>query len=157
MSPAEFKQTHLNYVPNPDRERTYANIAPLPEGTDALVDWTGTYTTPVKDQGYCGSCWAFSATEQTESDFMREYGSEQILSAQQVTSCTHYVFGGGCNGGFTENAFEYMEAGVELDSDYPYTSGTAGVTGSCKSDSSKFVVKTTGYTTVSSSAAGESS
>merc|ERR1712054_290490 len=61
------------------------------------------------------------------------------------------------NGGFTENAFEYAEAGLETESDYPYTSGTAGVTGSCNADSSKYVVKTTGYTTVSSSAKGESS
>ena len=107
-------------------------------------------------QGYCGSCWAFSATEQIESDYWRATGDEAILSAQQITSCTSYIFGGGCNGGFTENAFDYAEGGVELDSDYPYTSGKAGVTGSCDADSSKYVVKTTGYTTVSSSASGES-
>ena len=119
---------------------------------------TGTYTTPVKDQGYCGSCWAFSATEQIESDYMRQVGKSYILSPQQVTSCTKYVFGGGCNGGQTENAFEYAEAGLETEASYPYTSGKAGVTGSCSSDSSKFVVKVTsaGYTTVSSSASGES-
>mmetsp|Transcript_29487 Transcript_29487/g.37997 ORF Transcript_29487/g.37997 Transcript_29487/m.37997 type:complete len:329 (+) Transcript_29487:105-1091(+) len=156
MTPREFKETHLNYVPDKYRERTYADIEPLPEGTDALVDWTGTYTTPVKDQGYCGSCWAFSATEQIESDYMRTSGKEEILSAQQVNSCTHYWIAGGCNGGSTENAFSYAEGGLETDSDYPYTSGAAGVTGSCNSDSSKFVVKATGYTTVSSSASGES-
>jgi C1A family cysteine protease len=156
LTPNEFKTHYTNYVPNPDRTRTYADIEPLPEGTETLVDWTGVYTTPVKDQGYCGSCWAFSATEQTESDFMREHGSEEILSAQQVTSCTPYFFGGGCNGGFTENAFEYAEGGLETEADYPYTSGKAGVTGSCNADSSKYVVKTTGYTTVSSSASGES-
>ena len=60
-------------------------------------------------------------------------------------------------GGFTENAFDYAKGGLELDSDYPYTSGKAGVTGSCDADSSKYVVKTTGYKTVSSSASGESS
>jgi hypothetical protein len=156
MSPSEFKETHLNYRPDPNRKRTYADIEPLPEGTDALVDWTGKYTTPVKDQGYCGSCWAFSATEQIESDYMRTSGKTEILSAQQVNSCTHYWIAGGCNGGSTENAFDYAEGGLETDADYPYTSGTAGVTGSCNADSSKFVVKATGYTTVSSSASGES-
>jgi len=159
LSPAEFKKSYLNYVPDAARlaNRTMDDsIEPLPEGADSLVDWTGKYTTPVKDQGYCGSCWAFSATEQVESDYMRMVGKTAILSAQQVTSCTKYIFGGGCNGGFTENAFDYMADGVELDSDYPYTSGKAGITGSCNSDSSKFVVKATGYTTVSSSASGES-
>jgi C1A family cysteine protease len=155
----EFKNRYTNYVPDAARlaNRTMdTTIEALPEGVDALVDWTGKYTTPVKDQGYCGSCWAFSAVEQVESDYMRLTGSEQILSAQQVTSCTPYFIAGGCNGGNTESAFSYMEAGVETDANYPYTSGKAGVTGSCTASSSKFVVKATGYTTVSSSASGES-
>lgn len=159
LTTEEFKASHLNYDPIRAAlvNKTMAtDIEPLAPGSSASQDWTGTYTTPVKDQGYCGSCWAFSATEQIESDYMREHGKEKILSAQQVTSCTPYVFGGGCNGGFTENAFDYAKGGLELDSDYPYTSGKAGVTGSCNSDSSKYVVKTTGYKTVSSSASGES-
>lgn len=156
LSADEFKTHYLNYKPRPVENRTFATVEPLPAGVKALQDWTGVYTTPVKDQGYCGSCWAFSATEQIESDYMRTTGNEEILSAQQVTSCTKYIFGGGCNGGFTENAFDYAKEGLETDSDYPYTSGKAGVTGACNADSSKYVVKTTGYTTVSSSAKGES-
>lgn len=157
LSEGEFRKAYLNYKPDANKNRTKAeHIKPLKEGASVKQDWTGIYTTPVKDQGYCGSCWAFSATEQIESDYMREHGEEEILSAQQVTSCTHYIFGGGCNGGFTENAFEYAEGGLELDSDYPYTSGNAGVTGSCKASKTKYVVKTTGYTTVSSSEKDES-
>jgi len=154
LTVAEFKKSHLNYVRPADWNSTFVELPDL-QG-DALVDWTGKYTTPVKDQGYCGSCWAFSVTEQTESDYMREHGQEQILSAQQVTSCTSYLIAGGCNGGNTEKGFDYAKAGLETDADYPYTSGAAGVTGSCKADSSKFVVKTTGYTQVSNSASGES-
>jgi C1A family cysteine protease len=155
MSPEEFKRRYLNYVPSPMENRTFAEISDLPQGVEVLVDWTGKYTTPVKNQGYCGSCWAFSATEQIESDYMRTTGRTYILSAQQVTSCTPSPCAG-CNGGYTENAFTYAKNGIEQDSNYPYTSGTLGVTGSCKSSSSLFVVKTTSYTTVSSSASGES-
>jgi len=157
LSPDEFKMGYLNYVAPAAPNRTMDDsIAALPAGVDALVDWTGKLTTPVKDQGYCGSCWAFSAVEQIESDYMREFGSEQILSAQQVNSCTQYFIAGGCNGGSTEKAFDYAKGGLETDADYPYTSGKAGVTGSCQASSSKFVVKTKSYTTVSNSASGES-
>ena len=87
---------------------------------------------------------------------MRAGNPETILSAQQVTSCTPFLIAGGCNGGNTEKAYTYAEAGLELDSDYPYVSGTTEKTGTCKTSTSLFVVKTTAYTTVSDSASGES-
>jgi len=155
MSAEEFKKGYLNYRPRETNRTEDNTIEPLPEGVNVLVDWTGVYTTPVKNQGYCGSCWAFSATEQIESDYWRVHGKEYILSPQQVTSCTPAP-SEGCNGGYTEDAFDYANAGLEQDSDYPYTSGSFGVTGSCKTSSSLFVVKTTSYTTVSTSASGES-
>jgi cathepsin L len=65
------------------------------------------------------------------------------------------LFSEGCDGGLTENAFEYAQDGLELDYYYPYTSGAEGVTGPCTPDESKFVVKTTSYTTISDSAEGE--
>jgi hypothetical protein len=126
----------------------------LKSGVD--VNWAGELTTPIKNQGYCGSCWAFSATEQIESDYILATGNTEVLAPQQITSCDKTSFG--CNGGFTESAYNYVKnaGGIETDASYPYTSGTAGITGSCKSSSSKFVVGITGYKTVSSSARGES-
>ena len=72
-----------------------------PSATLGLVDWSGKYTTPVKDQGYCGSCWAFSATEQIESDAIRTLGVTYVLSPEQITQCDTTSYG--CNGGWTEN------------------------------------------------------
>jgi len=119
-----------------------------PVTTTSTKDWSGVYTTPVKDQGYCGSCWAFSATEQIESDYIRVTGGYQVLSPEQITQCDKTSYG--CNGGWTERAYNYVAraGGIETNSDYPYTS-YSGVTGSCSADSSKFAVAIDGYYTIS--------
>lgn len=120
---------------------------PPPSVEAGLVDWTGVLTTPVKNQGYCGSCWAFSATEQIESDSMRTCGTSYILSPEQITQCDSTSYG--CGGGWTEHAYNYVKGagGIETESDYPYTSGN-GVTGQCHVDESLEVISLSGYTTI---------
>jgi len=152
LSQVEFETRYLLSDPsmrNPKRE-----VVELSTTFDLKTtkDWSGTYTTAVKDQGYCGSCWAFSATSQIESDAMRTLGKTYTLSPEQITQCDTTSYG--CSGGWTEHAYDYVTkaGGIETDANYPYTS-YQGVTGRCSSDSSKFVVTVTGYKTLS----GESS
>jgi hypothetical protein len=77
---------------------------PAAAATPTFVDWTAAgYTTPVKNQGQCGSCWANSATEQIESQYMLAGFPMWELSVQQVTSCTAGTFG--CGGGDTTGAY----------------------------------------------------
>jgi len=148
MSQEEFASKMLNSKPNPEGPKNLHGDLKAPSAVAGLVDWTGKYTTPVKDQGYCGSCWAFSATEQIESDSMRTLGTSYILSPEQITQCDGTSFG--CGGGWTEHAFNYVNraGGIETEANYPYTS-YQGVTGTCKATSSKFVVGVSKYTTVS--------
>jgi len=122
-----------------------------PNATAGKIDWRDKgAVTAVKDQGQCGSCWAFSATEQIESaDFMAGRPL-QVLSPQQIVSCDKGGSWGdsGCDGGFTEGAFEYVAgvAGIETEANYPYKSGTTGTDGQCKYDASKVAVSIKGYT-----------
>lgn len=152
LSQAEFESRFLtsdSSMRSTDRETV---TLPAPEAAAGLVDWSGKLTTPVKDQGYCGSCWAFSATEQIESDSMRTLGTSYILSPEQITQCD--TTSSGCNGGWTERAYNYVKkaGGIETDASYPYTS-YQGVTGSCHSSASQFKIGVDSYTTLS----GESS
>eukprot|EP00616_Rhizochromulina_sp_CCMP1243_P012871 CAMPEP_0118963412 /NCGR_PEP_ID=MMETSP1173-20130426/1319_1 /TAXON_ID=1034831 /ORGANISM="Rhizochromulina marina cf, Strain CCMP1243" /LENGTH=383 /DNA_ID=CAMNT_0006911735 /DNA_START=20 /DNA_END=1171 /DNA_ORIENTATION=+ len=76
-------------------------------GTVETVDWTAAgYVTPVKNQGQCGSCWAHSAVEQIESQWMLAGNAPWALSVQQVTSCTAGTFG--CGGGDTVGAYDQL-------------------------------------------------
>jgi C1A family cysteine protease len=99
-------------------------------------------------QGYCGSCWAFSATEQIESDVMRTTLKTLILSPEQIVQCDEKSWG--CFGGATESAYAYVKTagGLTTESDYPYTSDK-GVTGTCKPPApTAFAVGLTGFTTI---------
>ena len=62
------------------------------------LDWTKkNAVTPVKNQGRCGSCWAFSTIGAVEGAFAIASGTLLELSMQQVVSCD--MIGHGCNGG----------------------------------------------------------
>merc|ERR1712232_674963 len=84
-------------------------------------DWTGTATTPVKKQK-CGYCWANSAIEQIESDFMLQKGAKFILSPQEAVDCNgDKSFRNGCKGGWPDGAYKsgMQLGGFELEADYP--------------------------------------
>jgi len=145
LTDAEFK-SKLGYTMT-TKNATYASV-PAYTGTASLVDWTGVYTTPVKDQGYCGSCWAFAASEQIESDAMRTLGVTKILAPEQMVECDRTSMG--CNGGLQERAYNYIKrtGGQEEETNYPYTSGVDGSTSKCASDSSKYVLTVSDYATI---------
>jgi len=152
VSQAEFESKYLKS--DITKKSTNAQVGEVPpyQGVASLVDWTGKLTTPVKDQGYCGSCWAFSAMEQIESDVIRTKSKSYLLSAEQITQCDTTSYG--CDGGWTENAYNYVKraGGLATEASYPYTS-YYGVTGTCHASTKDFVVTVSGYTTIK----GESS
>lgn len=80
---------------------------------------------------------------------MRTLGASYILSPEQITQCDSTSYG--CGGGWTEHAYDYVKrtGGIETNADYPYTS-YQGVTGQCHSDSSKYVIGVSGYSTLKS-------
>jgi len=120
---------------------TDAELEALPK----TVNWvTKGAVTPIKNQGQCGSCWAFSTTGSLEGvNFIYNGGNLLSFSEQQLVDCSDSYGNMGCDGGLMDQAFQYVEAyGIELESVYPYTA----VDGTCAYNASATVFKNTGYT-----------
>jgi C1A family cysteine protease len=98
-------------------------VADVKVGAPSSFDWRKKNgITAIKDQGQCGSCWAFSCTESIESVYMIKGGkTNQVpLAPQQIVDCDRND--AGCNGGDLPTCYRYVESagGLETNADYPY-------------------------------------
>jgi cathepsin F len=118
LTEAEFSRQYLTYI-DPRRRLNLLRNAPnvrrsALEATSSTLaipakNWKDSgYVTPIKDQGACGSCYAFSALGMLESQYAKNNGGTIIdLSEQQIITCDKYDYG--CNGGFMENVYKYLQ------------------------------------------------
>jgi len=117
-------QSHLGLRPGYKASFEDGEVASTQPDAPATFDWrTQNKLTPIKDQGQCGSCWAFSCTESIESVYMIAKGLSGAqmppLAPQQIVDCDRGD--GGCNGGDLPTCYKYViGAGLEKNSDYPY-------------------------------------
>jgi len=157
LTTGEYKNIYLGYKPELARgnKRIAKTLSELPMPStypSGSLDWTQLgAVTGVKDQGQCGSCWAFSTTGSMEGVIEIEYGHLTSLSEQELVDCSSSYGNMGCNGGLMDNAFKYAEAnGLCTEAAYPYTSGTSGKAGTCKKTSCTMSANTklTSYTDV---------
>jgi len=156
LTPEEFRSTYLTLdTPKFDKNIPFYQ----PKQPIDLIDYPDYFnwvdlnaTTPVYDQGQCGSCWAFSATETIESFWYLANNPLTQLSMQQINSCDRTSFG--CDGGNPVRAYRYVmrAGGIETYENYPYTSGN-GQTGECQFNSDDVYAKISGFSYVTTSPA----
>ncbi|PIA29293.1 hypothetical protein AQUCO_06100066v1 [Aquilegia coerulea] len=119
----------------------YENVTDVPSAMDWRIKGA---VTPVKDQGECGCCWAFSAVAATEGITQISTGKLISLSEQELVDCDTSGEDQGCEGGLMDDAFKFIQHnnGLATEGTYPYS----GVDGTCnKQKEAISAAKITGY------------
>lgn len=130
-------------------EKVPTFLAPANLKMPDTVDWREKgYVTSVKNQGHCGSCWAFSTTGSLEGQHFRKTGKLVSLSEQNLVDCSSSFGNNGCQGGLMDNAFKYIKSngGVDTEESYPYLAKP----GNCQFNVSDVGATDTGYTDIPS-------
>ena len=107
LTDAEFQKIYLLPLDILNQDKI-DNTMVAAINTDINIDWTSRrIVSPVKDQGQCGSCWAFSAVAVLESWALLKK-ENIILSEQQLVDCSFNYGNHGCNGGYNYKALAYV-------------------------------------------------
>lgn len=151
----EFETIYLNAKQSPyaqerrlHRLRKFSHADKLfaEQAAQLSIDWFDLNwvekgaVSPVKNQGSCGSCWAFAAATALESRAILETGIFTEVSTQQLTSCTPNPRkcggSGGCEGSTADLAYAYIRQarGITSEQRYPYRSGSTRRTETCEQD-----------------------
>eukprot|EP00761_Pharyngomonas_kirbyi_P006106 gb/GECH01006112.1/.p1 GENE.gb/GECH01006112.1/~~gb/GECH01006112.1/.p1 ORF type:complete len:343 (+),score=58.24 gb/GECH01006112.1/:1-1029(+) len=142
LTPEEFASIYRMRTPTANNYLSTISSFPKAESvsTDKLpksFDWRSKgAVTHVKNQGMCGSCWAFSTTGNVEGRTFLATNSLPDLSEQNLVDCSHNCAANsttdcnqGCNGGWPYLAYQYiMKQGIDTEKAYPYD----GSDGSCR-------------------------
>jgi cathepsin F len=122
MTPNEFRRIYLNLNINILNTIKYEKAKEINgEEPPESFNWLDKKVlTDVKNQGSCGSCWAFSAVGNIEALYAIKYGENLRFSEQQLVDCDTYD--SGCNGGLMETAFQWIieNKGLTTEAEYPY-------------------------------------
>jgi len=125
---------HKDQTPRPDDESNDEGRSKRGD-PPAEMDWrTKGAVTDVKNQGNCGSCWAFSATGALEGAHFLKTGKLVSLSEENLVSCTMGLLSysnHACAGGSPVSAFDYAKdnSGLSTEADYPYMEAKTNAAG----------------------------
>jgi len=149
MTNQEFRQQMNGYDSTIEKARPeyvyQSTNAQIPDS----VDWrTQGYVTPIKDQGQCGSCWAFSAIASLEGQHFKASQKLVSLSEQNLVDCSRKQGNQGCDGGLMDQAFTYIKVnkGIDTEASYPYKA----VDQKCKFNAANVGATDTGFVDITS-------
>ncbi len=143
----EAGETSLTRLPQLERQKRLGlhsvskeegmelRAAPFAVAAPTSFDWRmngGNYVTPVRDQGGCGSCWAFATAAALESNLLISNNTPDTdlnVSEQVLVSCGG---SGSCNGGYISSASNYIKnTGLPGEACYPYTATNGLCSNAC--------------------------
>ncbi|OQR83715.1 cysteine protease family C01A [Achlya hypogyna] len=130
---ATFASGLSNTTSSSERQHRGARELTLAQTQAGNIDWsTDKCMSSVRNQGSCGSCWAFATVGAVEFAQCKATGSLNSFSEQQLVSCATSA-GHGCQGGWPTKALDYVaQTGLCSATAYPYTSGSTQQTGPCQ-------------------------
>ena len=136
LTPEEFKAQYIGGLKTEVGSYGCKSFSSTDFNLPASIDWrTKGVVNSVRDQGQCGSCWAFATTANAESVWAISKGQLLDLSEEFLVDCASGAgyFNMGCNGGQPDSAFKYMiNNGQCTESSYPYKAGVSKTAGTCQ-------------------------